>query len=160
MAHRTSIALILRELDHRSPAGLAIALHIRFTTPAYLFQTYPKRWMDHYSEHGMVVNDPTVHWGVQNLGRIRWAELERLDSAGVLEAAKDFGLMNGVTIAMLRGGTRTIASFARADRDYEEPEMEELEDLLTELHELTTGLPKLSEDDRRALRELPVRLTH
>jgi LuxR family transcriptional regulator len=160
MAHRTSIALLLRELDHRSPAGFAIALHIRFTAPAYLFQTYPTRWMEHYSEHGMVVNDPTVHWGVQNLGRIRWSELERIDSAGVLEAAKNYGLMNGVTVAVLRGGTRTIASFSRADRDYDDFEMEELEELLTRLHEFTTGLPKLSASDRRALRELSVRLTH
>ncbi len=160
MAHRTSIAILLRELDQRSPAGFAIALHIRFTTPAYLFQTYPKRWMDHYSEHGMVVNDPTVHWGVQNLGRIRWSDLERIDSAGVLEAAKDFGLMNGITVALYRGGTRTIASFARADRDYEHLEMDELEDLLGQLHETTADLPKLSPADRRALRELSVRLTH
>jgi LuxR family transcriptional regulator len=160
MAHRTSIAVFLRELDQRSPAGFAIALHIRFTTPAYLFQTYPKRWMDHYSEHGMVVNDPTVHWGVQNLGRIRWSELERIDSAGVLEAAKNYGLMNGVTVALYRGGTRTIASFARADRDYDHIEMEELEELLGQLHDTTAALPKLSPADRRALRELSVRLTH
>ena len=160
MAHRTSIATLLRELDHRSPAGFAIALHIRFTAPAYLFQTYPKRWMDHYSEHGMVVNDPTVHWGVQNLGRIRWSELERMDSAGVLEAAKDFGLMNGVTVALYRGGARSIASFARADRDYDACEMEEIEELLTQLHDTTADLPKLTPTDRRALRELSVRLTH
>ncbi|WP_181164405.1 autoinducer binding domain-containing protein [Amaricoccus solimangrovi] len=160
MAHRTSIAGLLRELDRRSPAGFAIALHIRFTAPAYLFQTYPKRWMDHYSEHGMVVNDPTVRWGVQNLGHVRWSDLERIDSAGVLNAAKNHGLMNGATIAIMPDGTRTIASFARADRDYEDFEIEELEDLLSRLHAETAGLPRLSAADRSALRQLSVRLTH
>lgn len=160
MAQRTSIATLLREFDQRSPAGFAIALHIRFTSPAYLFQTYPKRWMDHYSERGMVVNDPTVHWGVQNLGRIRWSDLEAIDSAGVLDEAKNYGLMNGVTVSILRDGTRTIASFARADRDYDDFEMDELEDLLLRLHRETADLPKLDPADREALRELSVRLTH
>jgi len=43
MTRTLSVAALLHELDHRSPAGCAIALHIRFTTPTYLFQTYPKR---------------------------------------------------------------------------------------------------------------------
>ena len=65
MTQRASIAALLHDLDQRSPAGFAIALHIRFTTPTYLFQTYPKRWLDHYSSAGLVVHDPVVRWGFQ-----------------------------------------------------------------------------------------------
>lgn len=160
MNYRTSIAVLLRDLDQRSPSGFAIALHIRFTTPAYLFQTYPRRWMDYYSEHGMVVNDPTVHWGLRNVGRIRWSDLEAMDSAGVLEAARNHGLENGLTVAILNGGTRTIASFARPDRNYDDFEMDEIEEMLVELHEHTATFPELTDDDRRALRDLSIRLTH
>lgn len=160
MTQRASIAALLHDLDHRSPAGFAIALHIRFTTPTYMFQTYSKRWMHQYSSSGLVVSDPVAHWGLQNVGRIRWSDLEAIDSRGVLERAKDFGLMNGVAIALLISGSRSIAGFARADRDYDEREMEELEDVLAQLHRSTAGLGQLSARDQRALTELSIRLTH
>ena len=159
MTPRASIAALLQDLDRRSPAGFAIALHIRFTTPTYLFQTYPSRWLEHYSAAGMVVHDPTVHWGLQNLGHIRWAELEAIDSGGVLEEAKDFGLMNGVAVAVVVSGSRSIGSFARADRDYDGAEMRELEALLTELHVATIGTSELSAGDQLALTELSIKLT-
>jgi LuxR family transcriptional regulator len=160
MAQRASIAHLLHELDRGSPAGFAIALHIRFTTPTYLFQTYPKRWMDYYSAAGLVVNDPTVRWGFHNIGHIRWADLEAVDEAGVLEKAKDFGIMNGVTIALVLSESRSIASFARADRDYDDLEIVEIEEALARLHQVTLGLGELSSGDRKALKELSVRLTH
>jgi LuxR family transcriptional regulator len=159
MAQSASIAGILRDLDGQSPSGFAIALHIGFTTPAYLFQTYGRRWMDHYSEHGLVVNDPTVLWGLGKTGRIRWSDLESLDRAGVLEAARKHGLRHGVAVAILRG-TRSIASFARHDREYDDFEMDDIEELVAELHDLTANLPELSKADRAALRELSIRLTH
>jgi LuxR family transcriptional regulator, quorum-sensing system regulator SdiA len=160
MGQRASIAALLHDLDQQSPAGFAIALHIRFTTPTYLFQTYPKRWMDYYSSAGLVVHDPTVHWGLQNVGHVRWADLEAIDGEGVLEKAKDFGIMNGVAISVFMSGSRSIASFARADREYEEIEMAELEDVLAQLHRATIGLSQLSESDQRALTELSIKLTH
>ena len=119
MNHRASIAVMLqtstsgaRRLRDRAP--------ISFTTPTYLFQTYPKRWMDYYSSAGLVLHDPTVHWGLSNLGHIRWVDLEAIDPKGVLERAKDFGIMSGVAIAVLISGSRSIASFARADREYDD----------------------------------------
>lgn len=160
MTRKASIAVLLHDLDLRSPAGFAIALHIRFTRPIYLFQSYSKRWMDHYSAAGHMVNDPVVRWGLQNVGRIRWSDLEPYDSAGVLEEAKDFGLMNGSAISVLIAGTRSIGGFARADRDYEAVEVDELEARLAALHRATLGLGRLSESDQRALTELSITLTH
>jgi LuxR family transcriptional regulator, quorum-sensing system regulator SdiA len=160
MNQRASIAVLLHQLDRQSPAGFAIALHIRFTTATYLFQTYPKRWMDHYSKSGFVVHDPTVRWGLNNVGRVRWTALESIDEQGVLDRAKDFGLMHGVAVAVVTDGSRSIASFARADRDYDDAEMAELERLLAELHRATTGPGKLSESDQAALTELSIRLSH
>jgi LuxR family transcriptional regulator len=151
---------LLHEIDQRSPAGFAIALHVRFTRPTYLFQTYAKRWMDHYSAEGMVVNDPVVRWGLQNTGRAIWSELAAIDTGRVLEQAKDFGIMNGVAVAIVREESRSIGGFARADRDFETEEIDDLEELLGRLHAATTGLGKLSASDQRALIALSVKLTH
>ena len=159
MNQRASIAAMLHEFDDRSPAGFAIALHIRFTTPTYLFQTYPKGWLDHYSSTGLVVNDPVVRWGFGNVGRIRWTDLEAIDSMGVLEQAKDFGLMNGVAISTVISESRSIAGFARADREYEEMEIDALEAGLARLHRETIGPSPLSASDQQALTELSIRLT-
>jgi LuxR family transcriptional regulator, quorum-sensing system regulator SdiA len=157
---RASVGALLHDLDRRSPAGCAIGLHIRFTTPRYMFQSYAKRWMDQYSGAGLVVLDPTVHWGLNNVGWVRWRDLEEIDSHGVFERARDYGIMNGVTIALLMGGSRSIASFARSDREYEPSEITELEAIFKELHCATSNLEALTADDRLALKELSVRLTH
>ncbi len=159
MSSRASIAALLLDLDQRSPAGFAIALHIRFTTPTYMFQTYSRRWMDHYSSSGLVMHDPVAHWGLQNVGRIRWGDLEAIDPNGVMDAAKNFGLMNGVAIATVQSGSRSIAGFARADRDYDDAEIAALEDAFARLHDATLGPGRLSERDAKALSELSVRLT-
>jgi LuxR family transcriptional regulator, quorum-sensing system regulator SdiA len=157
---RASVAALLHDLDRRSPAGCAIGLHISFTTPRYMFQSYPKRWMDQYAGLGLLLQDPTIRWGMSNVGWIMWRDLEQIDSHGVLERAKDHGIMNGVTIALLIDGSRSIASFARSDRDYEPSEIADLESIFEELHRATSNLEALTDDDRSALKELSVRLTH
>jgi LuxR family transcriptional regulator, quorum-sensing system regulator SdiA len=159
MSRRAIIAALLHQLDERSPAGFAIALHIQFTTPTYMFQTYPRRWLDHYTASGMVLHDPVVRWGMQNAGRTRWSELEAMDAGGVMEEARNFGLMNGAAVAFVSAGTRSIGGFARADREYYDAEMEELEALLFELHMATLVTNRLSATDQRALTELSIKLT-
>jgi LuxR family transcriptional regulator, quorum-sensing system regulator SdiA len=159
MIQRACVAALLEELDRRSPAGFAIGLHIRFTTPTYMFQTYPKRWVDHYSSAGLLVDDPVVRWGFHNVGHIQWTDLEAIDNKRVLDRAKDFGLMNGVAISVLNSASRSIGGFARADRDYDEREMTELEAAFAQLHRATLGMTELSESDRDALTEMSIRLT-
>jgi LuxR family transcriptional regulator, quorum-sensing system regulator SdiA len=160
MTARDDIALLLHELDRRSPAGFAIALHIRFARPTLLFQTYPRRWTDHYNAAGLVMHDPTVRWGMQNVGTIRWSGLEGIDPHGVLDAARSHGIMNGISIAHVTAASRSIASFARADRDFGDEEMSELQALFVRLHEDTAETGTIGEADRQALDELSVRLTH
>ncbi len=125
-----------------------------------MFQTYSKRWLDTYSSEGLVLRDPVARWGLQNIGRVRWSELEAIDSGGVMERAKDFGLMNGVAIAMVISGSRSIAGFSRADREYDDAEIAEMEERVAELHRLTGGPGGLSESDQNALTALSVKLTH
>ena len=77
----------------------------------------------------------------------------------MLEEAKDFGLMNGVAVAVVLSGSRSIGSFARADRDYDEAEMLELEALLPISTCATLGTNQLSASDQLALTELSIKLT-
>ncbi len=160
MSNRASIAALLHDFDRRSPSGFAIALHISFSAPRYMFQTYAQRWLDHYNAGGLLLRDPVVQWGMQNLGRRRWSELETLDTERVFDEARDYGLMNGVAISVYGSGTRSIGGFARADREYEDLELDEMEALLHTLHDETTTLHTLSEADREALTALSIRLTH
>jgi LuxR family transcriptional regulator len=157
---RAGLAALLHRLDEKSPAGFAIGLHIEFTAPRYMFQSYAKGWLDQYSAAGLLMFDPTVHWGMNNVGWIRWGDLERIDTHGVLELAKEHGIMNGVTIAIVVDRSRSIASFARADRDYETSEILDLERGFTDLHKATASVEDLTDDDRLALKDLSVRLTH
>ncbi len=150
---------MLHELDQRSPAGFAAALHIRFTRPVYLFQTYARRWNDHYSATGAHIHDPVVRWGLQNTGRVLWSDLAPYDEIGFLEQAKDFGLMNGIAFGILINESRSIVACARADRDFTDDEADRLEELVIELHNLTLGPGRLSAADEQALTELSIRLT-
>jgi LuxR family transcriptional regulator len=68
--------------------------------------------------------------------------------------------MNGAAIAFVVTGSRSIGGFARADRDYSDAEMQELEDLLVQLHLITIDPGLFSEDDEKALTELSIKLTH
>lgn len=156
---RSGVAALLRDLDERSPAGFAIGLHISFTSPRYMFQTYPKRWADEYASSGLLLQDPTIRWGMGNVGWVLWSDLEAIDTHGVLDRARDHGLMNGVTIALF-DEWRSIASFARSDRDYEAAEIADLEAIFADLHRSTAGIDALGEDDRMALKDLSVRLSH
>ena len=160
MDRKESIATLLQELDERSPAGFAIALHVRFTRPTYLFQTYAQPWMAHYSAAGLVMHDPVVRWGLQNVGRLRWSDLASIDDSHVFEQARDHGLMNGAAFAIVIAESRSIAACARADRDFTDEEMEAIEDRLIRLHRATLGLERLGARDQRALTELSIRLTH
>ena len=162
MSNTTSIAALLHDLDRRSPSGFAIALHITFSAPRYMFQTYAQRWLDRYNAGGLLLRDPVVQFGMQSLGRMRWSELEAMDTGNprVFDEARNYGLMNGAAIAVFGAGTRSIGGFARADREYEDLELEEMEALLRELHDETATLQDLDDDDRAALTRLSIRLTH
>lgn len=156
----TKVETLLTDLQDLAPAGYAIALHIGFNTPRFLFQTYPVEWLATYSERGMVMNDPTVHWGFENSGHVRWNELAHLDHAGVFDEAVKHGLNHGVTLSIETNGSRTIASFARRDSDFEAAECDTILAKTQELHDLTEDLGNLSERSADRLRKLSIRVTH
>lgn len=151
---------LLKRLRARSPAGFAIALHIQFTTPRYLFQAYEKEWLDYYSSHGLVMQDPTVRWAFANTGSIRWSALAGDDPAGVLTRAAEYGAHHGVTFSFTDGGSRTMASFARSDREMSDLDVAALGADLRKLHLKTLGTEFLAPDLHETLKRMSIYLTH
>ena len=150
----------LRELSEIAPAGYAVALHIRYSTPTFLFQTYPKQWVDYYSNKGLVMQDPTVAWAFSNTGTRRWSDLADQDAAGVFGHAAEHGLGYGTTIAVEDATGRSMASAARSDREYADDEIAVIEGKIAELHTLASELTALSDGTTAALKNLAVDFSH
>ncbi len=150
----------LAQLDALCSSGYAIALHIRYTTPKFLFQTYDKEWMKTYSEKGLVLKDPTVMWGFGNTGIARWSDLTELDEAGVLTMANKYGLEHGFTFAIDSGESKSITSFARGDRDFTNVEIDKISGIVQELHDYTANIEKISPEEVEQLKNLSVDFTH
>ena len=136
---RHSVTETVEGLVSAAPSGFALAFHINFTTPKLLLQTYSRDWVKYYSENGLVMSDPTVLWGFENDGTKRWSELADLDTANVLIAAQEYQMNYGLTCAVSGGDTRSIGSFARADREYDDAEIARLKDAMETLHSLTAS---------------------
>lgn len=160
MAPPSEIQTRLETLKKLAPAGFAIALHVRFTTPAYLFQTYPKPWIDHYNKNGLVMQDPTVRWGFENTGLAFWDDLAEQDAAGVIAAAAEHGMKFGLTYVQERSESRSLSSFTRSDRAFTDAEIAEIRAQSDALHDMTTSLESLSPDTRAELLRLSINFTH
>jgi LuxR family transcriptional regulator len=74
--------------------------------------------------------------------------------------ARHYGMAFGVAWALVRGDSRTVAGFSRPDREFSDDEIEALGSLLARLHDETSGNQHLSPEDRQALKEMSIRLTH
>lgn len=152
------ICEILGELGGKAPAGYAIGLHINYTTPKFMFQTYPKSWLDYYSQNGLIMADPMVAWGFENAGTCRWSELE--DPQGVMDKAAEFGLKYGLVCSDSSSGGLSIAGFAREDREFDDQEVDSIAQVLGRLHKATAETSALSDETISQLRNMSVLVTH
>jgi len=161
MSQASHLGPILARLRETYPIGFAIALHIKFTAPAYLFQAYGSDWIDVYTREGMVMHDPTVRWGFGNMGTIRWEDLPVGDEAAakVMETAAEHGLKYGFTVAVGSPAQRSVASFARDDRAPTDDEIQSATDDVALLHTLTSDGPSLTPDLRDMLKNMSIDLT-
>jgi LuxR family transcriptional regulator, quorum-sensing system regulator SdiA len=152
MSIRTRIDVELQNLAQFAIAGYFVGLHIRFTSPLFTFQTYDQRWIDHYTENGYVLRDPMTAWGFSRTGWIRWSDPALLDPFGLFKEAAQYGLNYGVTVACGPIKSRTIASFARSDREFREEEIAKIERTVLRLHDLSEPPEALTEAQIEALR--------
>jgi LuxR family transcriptional regulator len=160
MSEPVDIPQQLASLMDLAPAGFAIALHVRFASALYLFQTYPDEWLAEYSRDGLVMRDPTVAWAIANTGHRDWSLFDSSDPGGVMARAAAHGLRHGVTIGLERGGSRSLASFVHPDRSFDAAEVEEMERRLAMLHDATASAQPLDSQAREAIRRLSIAFTH
>ncbi|SLN59256.1 autoinducer binding domain-containing protein [Pseudooctadecabacter jejudonensis] len=160
MADLEKITDLIETAEDMAPAGFAIAFHIRMTSSEFQFQTYPKAWMDLYNSKGFIMSDPTVGWAFANTGSIRWSALSDQDALKIYEQSADFGIKYGTAIGVEAGGSRSIAGFARPDREYTDAEMQTLTDHVQDLHSLTASETGMTPEVRAELHKLSVRMTH
>lgn len=160
MQAQTEIIQSVEQLKALAPTGYAMALHVHFTTPTFLFQTYPKDWIDLYSQRGYLMSDPTVLWAFSNTGRVRWSDLAASDTAGVLAESAEHGMRFGFTLATDQGGSQSLGSFTRGDRDFSDAEIAEIEAVFLHMHRLTVDLRTLSPETHAAFKRLSLTYTH
>ncbi|MGL5012539.1 MAG: autoinducer binding domain-containing protein [Paracoccaceae bacterium] len=152
MSVRISMEAELHRLSLIAISGYSIGLHIRFTAPLFMFQTYRQDWLDHYTERGFVLRDPMVAWGFSTTGAIRWSNPSLPDPFGLFREAATFGLHYGATVACGPIRSRSIASFARHDREFEDHEIEVVAGIVERLHAATEPPEELTQAQIEALR--------
>lgn len=160
MNRNVDISKVLSGLKEIAPAGFAIALHIRFTSPAFMFQTYPRAWIEEYSRDGLLAYDPTVAWAFSGEGHVQWSDLVPQDKAGVLGRAAAHDIRHGLTVSVVRQGSRSLGGFARPDREFTPEEASTLEAAVGQLHDSTDPSQPLPKDLRESLHRLSVMVTH
>ncbi|TCM75071.1 autoinducer binding domain-containing protein [Rhodovulum steppense] len=148
------VAELLTALDQLCDTGFALAIHIRFTRPLLLYQSYAQEWSDFYSENGLMLTDPVVRWGIENTGVLIWDDPALDDPAGVVALARQHGLQNGVTISTGPRTSRTISGHTRSTGPFTADEIGRLKCLVATLHEVTEGLDALDCPEMDELRAL------
>ena len=148
-----AIAKLLGRLAALCDSGFALAVHIRFTRPTLLYQTYDQEWADFYNEKGYMLSDPTVHWGLANVGSMEWDKLAAQDPEGVMQAARDHGLTNGWTYAVGPATSRSLGSMTRT-LPFADTQRDEIRAIIDEIHELTEGFDHFPPKLQHTLRTL------
>lgn len=134
MSIRTVIEAELGELAKIATAGYFIGLHIRFISPLLTFKSYDRDWTDHYTRNGYAMRDPVVLWGFSTTGHILWNDPSLSDPFGVFREAERFGLKHGLTVSCGPIASRSIASFARSDRQFDDAEISTVVNAVRHLH--------------------------
>jgi LuxR family transcriptional regulator len=135
-----------------APGGFTFALHIRFGMPLLNHQTYPKGWTDRYTEEAYALRDPIIAWGLSQIGTQRWSEIDIPDPFKILDQAREFGMHFGFAVSCGPMSSRTIASASRADREFDDAEIEMFAKLICQLHNITEPPRSLTDAQVEALR--------
>jgi LuxR family transcriptional regulator, quorum-sensing system regulator SdiA len=144
-------------LSRIAPTGFYIALRVGFTFPEEELNRLPEAWVDHYTRHGFVVQDPLMKWVYAHVGVLRWSDMDLPDPADVRSAAIDHGMLFGAAASILTKtdqGRRSYGLFFRHDRDFLDAELETLGDILGDLHSGTKMERKLTANEIEALKLL------
>ncbi|PXW67797.1 LuxR family transcriptional regulator [Loktanella sp. PT4BL] len=152
------ISETLGQLNDLAPAGYALGIHIEYTTPKFMFQTYPKDWLDYYSRNGLLMSDPMVAWAFDTEGATRWSALD--DPAGVMTKAAEHGLRYGIVVSIVSDDSRTICGFANGEREFSDEEIASIQGLVTKIHDNTADTAQLDPKTVEQLKKMSIMVTH
>lgn len=157
-ATQFEISEVLGHLNELAPTGYALGIHIEYTTPKFMFQTYPKEWLDYYSRNGLVMSDPMVAWAFEEVSAKRWSDLD--DPAGVMVKAAEYGMTYGLVVSVASEHSRTICGFANADREFSGDEIAQIETKVASIHDNTADTAKLDDKTIEQLKKMSIMVTH
>ncbi len=106
--------------------------------PAEHVCTYSQAWQDHYWENGLIYRDPVISFGANNLGAIRWSDVELSDPGNAVFQARDFGMTDGLVVSVQVDGERAIAGLAMTSRP-SDATIAEARAILAALQAIKTG---------------------
>lgn len=152
MSVRTEIEAQVGALSKLAPSGFFFALHIRFALPLLHHQSYDPGWIDLYTEQAYALRDPIIAWGFSTTGTARWSEIDIPDPFGIFDQAKAFGMVYGLAVSCGPIKSRTIASAARADREFTDEEIEAFARIIYAMHDRTEPPTSLTKAQIEALR--------
>lgn len=152
MGQNQIIEELTHELGDLAPAGYFVALHIRFAAPLITFQTYPQAWTDHYTQNAYALRDPLIAWGISRTGATRWRDIDIPDPFNIMDQARTYGLVYGVSISCGPMTSRTVAGITRADREFTDEEIAELSGVILRLHTETEPPDNLTGAEIEALK--------
>jgi len=132
-----------------------LALRLGFAFPLEEVNELPIEWVEHYSTKRFMLHDPVIRWVYENVGTIRWSEIQIGDSHGVLAQAHNFGLRFGAAVCCVEDGAegqRSFGTFARPDREFTAPEVGVLFEAVQTLHRCKAPPKNLTAAEIEALR--------
>ena len=146
---------VMPELSRLAPAGFYVALRVGFAFPVEEQNEFPEAWIQRYTERGLMLQDPVMHWVYANSGATRWSAIESEDVRGVLPQAAMYGLKYGAVVCCVdndRAAQRSFGSFARSDREFLDCEINDLVRAMHSLHAAMTPPSNLTNAELEALR--------
>ncbi|KAB7613695.1 LuxR family transcriptional regulator [Amylibacter sp. SFDW26] len=147
----------INEIAWLAPSGMQISLRISFGAPVCSFNLYSPEWINKYTELGLMMYDPNMKWAYENIGTCRWSTLKDGDTHSILKMAEGYGIKYGATVSCRtqnQVGNRSIATFGRNDREYEDAELTHLHNFLQNLHDEVTPPTNITNAEIEALKML------
>lgn len=153
------LSRVLERIAAMAPKGFGLGAHVGIGVGLARFfrMTYPKRWLDIYQSHSLVLMDPTICWAMSQTGAARWSEVEMPDPFKVLQQATLHGMRYGMIASVGPVVGRSILGAARSDREFTAAEMSQACVLLEDVARLTAPVSdglKLSPAQAEALRQV------
>ncbi len=145
------------EVSWLAPAGLQISLRIRFVSATNTINTYPSKWIKKYTDLGLMMHDPCMKWVYENTGACRWSSLCGRDTHNIFHMAAAYGIKYGAAISCQTetdAGNRSIATFGRSDREFEDAELIHLHKFIKSLHDAAAPPTNITNAEIEALQLL------